>query len=201
MRSFRTTITIPQDLKERMDALEVEVNWSAVAARAFEEKLAEIGSNKERQVMSDFIRAFGPDPHNSQMKSHQHIHRETIRKVVPVYAVEKDGKFFDCTPNLPGAKLMFYRLFDKDGQEYSCVHRSEFERLGLVSFVTKGETAMAKPMCRQCGKAATHYTAPRIDTTNFESGGVEESIEGIRTPYCKNCAPRGAKRLPETEER
>jgi hypothetical protein len=54
-RSFRTTITVPQDLKRRMDAMKEQVNWSALACRAFEEKLAEIASKKERKTMDDVI--------------------------------------------------------------------------------------------------------------------------------------------------
>jgi hypothetical protein len=38
----RTTISVPADLKARMDAVEEEINWSAVARQAFETKLAEL---------------------------------------------------------------------------------------------------------------------------------------------------------------
>jgi hypothetical protein len=55
-RFQRTTITIPPDLKERMDAVKEEVNWSALAARAFEEKLIEIASRKAEQSVNDVIR-------------------------------------------------------------------------------------------------------------------------------------------------
>ena len=54
-RSFRTTITVPQDLKERMDAVKEQVNWSALACKAFEEKLAEIASKNEKITMDDVI--------------------------------------------------------------------------------------------------------------------------------------------------
>jgi hypothetical protein len=54
-RSFRTTITVPQDLKARMDAVREQVNWSALACRAFEEKLAEIASKKEKLTVDDVI--------------------------------------------------------------------------------------------------------------------------------------------------
>jgi hypothetical protein len=42
----RTTISIPLELKERMDAVTDQVNWSAIAARAFEAKLFEIQSRR-----------------------------------------------------------------------------------------------------------------------------------------------------------
>jgi hypothetical protein len=139
MGSFRTTITVPQDLKERMDAVQVDVNWSAVAARAFEEKLVEIASKKEKREMSDFIRVFGPDPGNKNQQTYQHLHRGMICKVVPVYAEEKDGKFYSCTPNYPRAKLISYRLIDSNGVQYSCGNRHELERHGFLHEEKKGK--------------------------------------------------------------
>jgi hypothetical protein len=62
--SFRTTISVPQDLKRRMDAVKEPVNWSAIACRAFEEKLAEIATKKEEKTMIAIIqrlRASKPD--------------------------------------------------------------------------------------------------------------------------------------------
>src|SRR5262245_14260814 len=52
---YRTTVSIPQDLKARMDAVSEPVNWSQVAVRAFEDKLAEIASRKKEKTMSDAI--------------------------------------------------------------------------------------------------------------------------------------------------
>jgi hypothetical protein len=51
----RTTISVPPDLKRRMEAVEEDVNWSAVACRAFEAKLGEIASRKEKKTMDDVI--------------------------------------------------------------------------------------------------------------------------------------------------
>ncbi len=42
MSTFRTNITIPTDLKARMDQVPFRINWSRVAAEAFEEVLAAI---------------------------------------------------------------------------------------------------------------------------------------------------------------
>jgi hypothetical protein len=53
--SYRTTISIPQDLKRRMDKAGRGVNWSAIAAMAFEAKLAEIAGKKEKKSMQDVI--------------------------------------------------------------------------------------------------------------------------------------------------
>src|SRR5262245_57540294 len=52
---FRTTISVPLDLKKRMDAAGAGVNWSAVACRAFEVELAEIAARKKEKTMDDVI--------------------------------------------------------------------------------------------------------------------------------------------------
>ena len=52
---FRQTVSIPIVLKQRMDKVAEPVNWSAEAGRAFEAKLAEISSRKEKQNMADVI--------------------------------------------------------------------------------------------------------------------------------------------------
>jgi hypothetical protein len=62
--SFRTTISVPRNLKRRMDAVKEGINWSAVACRAFEDKLAEIDTKKEEKTMAAVIqrlRATKPD--------------------------------------------------------------------------------------------------------------------------------------------
>lgn len=51
----RTTISLPADLKKRMDKVAEAVNWSAIAARAFEGVLAEHAARKERKNMNDVI--------------------------------------------------------------------------------------------------------------------------------------------------
>lgn len=61
---LRTTISVPRELKRRMDAVKETVNWSAIACRAFEEKLAEIATKKEEKTTFDIIqrlRATKPD--------------------------------------------------------------------------------------------------------------------------------------------
>ena len=55
-RSYQMNISIPRDLKARMDAVSEPVNWSQTAAQAFEAKLLELESRK-REVgkMADVI--------------------------------------------------------------------------------------------------------------------------------------------------
>ena len=52
---FRTTISISGELKKRMDAAGEDVNWSAVASRAFEAELFEIAAKKGRPPMADVV--------------------------------------------------------------------------------------------------------------------------------------------------
>jgi hypothetical protein len=54
-RVYRTTITIPQKLKDEMDALGAQVNWSAVAAEAFQRKVAEVRSGREKATMKQKV--------------------------------------------------------------------------------------------------------------------------------------------------
>jgi hypothetical protein len=53
--SYRQIVSIPADLKRRMDKVADEVNWSAVAPQAFEGKLGEIAAKKEKKNMQDVI--------------------------------------------------------------------------------------------------------------------------------------------------
>jgi hypothetical protein len=52
---MRMSISIPEALKARMDRVREDVNWSSIACRAFEQKLGEIASRKERKNMTDLI--------------------------------------------------------------------------------------------------------------------------------------------------
>ncbi len=54
-RHARTTITVPPDLKARMEAVEEPVNWSAIACRAFEQRLAEITKRRGARDMQEVI--------------------------------------------------------------------------------------------------------------------------------------------------
>ena len=51
----RTTITVPADLRARMDAVGEDVNWSALACQAFEQKLAEIIKRKGTSDMTEVV--------------------------------------------------------------------------------------------------------------------------------------------------
>lgn len=50
-----TSISVPPELKQRMDKVKEALNWSAIACQAFEQKLAEIASKREVKKMDDVI--------------------------------------------------------------------------------------------------------------------------------------------------
>src|SRR4051794_17293907 len=54
-KTVRTTISVPAELKARMEAAAEQVNWSAVACQAFEAKLAEIITRRGPRDMNDAI--------------------------------------------------------------------------------------------------------------------------------------------------
>jgi hypothetical protein len=54
--SVRTNISLPRELKDRMDKVSARVNWSAVAAEAFRRKLLELESVKKgAQTMDELV--------------------------------------------------------------------------------------------------------------------------------------------------
>src|SRR5262245_60643039 len=53
--AVRTNVSLPRGLKARMDAVKVPVNWSAVAAEAFERKLLELESRREVGNMDEVL--------------------------------------------------------------------------------------------------------------------------------------------------
>lgn len=54
----RTSVYVPDDLKARMDAVDDDVNWSALAVVAFEAKLAEIAERRENKTMDDVVQRY-----------------------------------------------------------------------------------------------------------------------------------------------
>jgi hypothetical protein len=48
--SYRMTITIPVSVKEHMDQVKEQVNWSAVAAEAFQRKVVEIRTRRTKAM-------------------------------------------------------------------------------------------------------------------------------------------------------
>jgi hypothetical protein len=51
----KRTISLPDDLDRRMDRVKETVNWSAVAAQAFELKLGELAERRKEKTMDNVI--------------------------------------------------------------------------------------------------------------------------------------------------
>lgn len=74
----RMTITLPPELKKRMDRVKEPVNWSALAADAFTKKLGELAAKKEKKDMTDVIerlRASKMESASQQEKEGQEVGR------------------------------------------------------------------------------------------------------------------------------
>ena len=54
-KTVRTTISMPRELKQRMDKVPDEVNWSALACQAFREKLAESDFQKKEIIVKSNV--------------------------------------------------------------------------------------------------------------------------------------------------
>jgi hypothetical protein len=72
----RTAISLSRDLKQRMDAVEVSVNWSAVAAEAFEAKLVELASKMETKNMEDVIARMKAAEELDSQETYQQGHKD-----------------------------------------------------------------------------------------------------------------------------
>jgi hypothetical protein len=58
---YRQTISISIELKQRMDEVSDQVNWSAIAAAAFEKKLEDIAAEQRKEkTVEDVIRRLRP---------------------------------------------------------------------------------------------------------------------------------------------
>lgn len=72
----RMNISVPDDVKARMDAVEEAVSWSAVASRAFEIELGEIAKRKQVKDMSDVIARLRASKLESDTEEYQNGHED-----------------------------------------------------------------------------------------------------------------------------
>jgi len=151
---FRTTISVPRDLKRRMDTVKEPVNWSAIACRGFEEIIAEIANKKEEKTMADVIqrlRTTKPDLLYQQGQSDgrrwasERAEYEDLLRLEQLYDKKRAGrdweKFFDRDYGLPTWEQI-KEAFSKAGQNkgvpsstWACVD-------DFVNDVTVGERLM-----------------------------------------------------------
>lgn len=76
--SVRTTISLPDDLKARMDAATEPVNWSAEAAKCFEKVLGGIAARKSQKDYSDVIARLRASKMKSEDKNYDAGHAAGI---------------------------------------------------------------------------------------------------------------------------
>lgn len=67
----RMSISLPDGLKRRMDAVGEPVNWSAVASRAFEFELGEIAKRKKEKDMQEVINRLKASKLKSETAGHR----------------------------------------------------------------------------------------------------------------------------------
>src|SRR5262245_38612223 len=68
---YRMTVSIPADLRERIEAVREPVNWSAVAAGAFEAKLGELAARKGKKTMKDVVQRLRASARKSENLDYQ----------------------------------------------------------------------------------------------------------------------------------
>lgn len=104
----RTTISLPDELKARMDAASEPVNWSQIASLAFEKKLGEIATRKRNEDMDDVIqrlRASRIDCQDAEEKDGYETGKRWARRSAKWTELEnlesalEDDRFWYCLPN------------------------------------------------------------------------------------------------------
>jgi hypothetical protein len=111
----RTTITVPADLKARMEVVAETVNWSAIACSAFEQKLGEITKRKGAKDMKEVIdrlRASKQKHESDQYKEGHEAGREWAKNEAEAGELIRLEKLHDaCSPAEWG---QFFWTSDRD---------------------------------------------------------------------------------------
>ena len=119
---MRMNISVPDDLKERMDAVREEVNWSALACRAFETKLGEVAASKQRKSMKDVVdrlRASKQASDTDLRKAGQEVGREWAKDSAEAIELEQLARVADhilhpTDPYMDGEARIVHRAIDPD---------------------------------------------------------------------------------------
>lgn len=104
-----------------MSAVTEKVNWSAVASRAFEDKLAEVVSRKDRKNMSDVVERLRASKRRTEDKLYQQGHEDGVRfardqaEAVELERLAKlvagldwEQFFWRASPLTPGDRLLWH---------------------------------------------------------------------------------------------
>jgi hypothetical protein len=123
---IRTNISVPRELKARMDAVQERVNWSAVATEAFQAKLRELESMKEVRGMDDVIERLKAAEEVDQNETQQAGFKEgaawarkqarprqlrLLKEIADdAYGLESHYAIFDSANNPDLARSLFQKL-------------------------------------------------------------------------------------------
>jgi hypothetical protein len=143
----RMTISLPDGLKDRMDAVMEPGNWSAVASRAFEIELGEVAKRKREKDMSDVIQRLRADKLGGQDTAYkkgftdgQYWARDVAGygqlERLAAWAEDENwiDTFYDLSEDAWSSATRFYlEVEGKNTQDYEQNHYDEFwERAACV---------------------------------------------------------------------
>jgi hypothetical protein len=97
-KTFTTSISVPMELKKRMGKVKEDINWSAIACQAFQSKLAEIATQKEKLEMDDVIERLRLSKQQHVSESHREglaAGEEWARKYAGFTELEALGKMYE----------------------------------------------------------------------------------------------------------
>jgi hypothetical protein len=170
--STRTTISVPADLKARMDKVEEPVNWSALACRAFESKLAEIAAKRETKSMSDVVERLRASMRSKESQAYKNGFKagkswaEQDAEVGELARLEEWKDSIEREPSLP------------DWETY-CTVPDPRQRQGVGVTMTEtitGET-LDRTGVRDWWEANMGYDSGKVEDGTFVRGFVDGALD------------------------
>jgi len=188
--TVRTTISVPAGLKTRMAAVRRSVNWSAVAARAFESKLDELAAARKRSDMhrtAERLRALrspqalgehrglGRERRNS-MKVFEHFENWdnfTNKCSVSLHAVDGNGTILWA--NDTELKFMGYSPEEYLGRFIGDFHVDQDVVQDILGRLTRNETVNAYPARLRAKDGSIKYVMINSNVFRGKAGEFEHT--------------------------
>jgi PAS domain S-box-containing protein len=184
--TVRTTISVPAGLKTRMGSIREPVNWSAVAAGAFERKLNELIAQRKRSarnrtanhMMGPAIPSTGSDYWGSHrerrnvMKVSDHFENWdnfTDKCSVSLHAVDGNGTILWA--NDPELKFMGYEPQEYLGRFIGDFHLDKDIIDDILARLTRDETLNAYPARLRAKDGSIKYVM--INSNVYRTKGGE----------------------------
>lgn|SRR5262249_8136824 len=126
---MRMSISIPETLKARMNRVKEDVNWSSIACRAFEQKLGEIASRKEKKKTVDVIERLRASRHQRESEAFKigfKWGQEWAKNDADLKQLERLGKLYDNLTDEPSNDWKQY-FEDKPDCAYATCERLYFQ--------------------------------------------------------------------------